>query len=126
MACVPGIGIVSPKSRRIVRPQSSKTRYRPTDFERAGPRGFAPALPLLFLLVLLGLALSWEAAGVAVAGGSFDAGQAVAGIAFALIPALLLAPVAVRAGSRSAETQRHVPGNGQARIVEADATERAH
>jgi hypothetical protein len=58
------------------------------------------ALPLLFLMVLLGLGLSWEAAGVAVAGGSFDAGQAVAGIAFALIPVLLLAPVAVRRGSR--------------------------
>lgn len=67
---------------------------------RRGGGGPLLALPLLFLMVLLGLGLSWEAVGVAVAGGAFDAGQAVAGILFAIIPVLLLAPVAVRRGSR--------------------------
>jgi hypothetical protein len=65
---------------------------------RGDTRGPLLATPLLILLVLLGLGLSWEAAGVAAGGGSFDAGQAMAGVVFAIVPALLLVPLGLRRG----------------------------
>jgi hypothetical protein len=63
---------------------------------RRDPQGPPLAVAMLALLALLGVGLTWEAAGVAVAGGSFDGSQAVAGLVFALFPALLLLPIAVR------------------------------
>ena len=63
---------------------------------RGDRAGAVLALPLLVLLVLLGIGLAWEAAGIAAFGGAFDAGQAVAGIVFAALPALLLLPIVVR------------------------------
>lgn len=51
------------------------------------------AVPLLIFLALLGLGLAWEALCIALRGGVFDAGMAIAGGAFCVIPAILLVPL---------------------------------
>ncbi|MGZ6314506.1 MAG: hypothetical protein ACXWNI_02635 [Candidatus Limnocylindrales bacterium] len=62
-------------------------------------RGGVLALPMLVLLGLLGVGLAWEAVGIAVLGGTLDAGQAGAGIVFAAVPSLLLLAIVVRRSS---------------------------
>jgi hypothetical protein len=52
--------------------------------------GVLLAPPLLVFLALLGLGLAWESAFVALGGGAFDAGMALAGMLFFALPAVLI------------------------------------
>lgn len=71
-----------------------------TGLLRRRPAG-AFAVPLLIFLTLLGLGLTWEAVFVALGGAPFDAGMAIAGLVFLVIPVILLVPVFVDRSHRA-------------------------